>query len=290
MLLLVWPKLMTAGESERTFFQESYASKLLNRKVAYAIHVPTASSIARWKAQHPSQRLRVVVFLPGYYDQPSDLHSSGLESDLLAQEASGSAAPAIWVAPEHFHSWYADRKDGSFPFERFLFEEWLPALEKRYPDFGGSQAHRTVLGFSMGGFGALNLAARSNAFSRCVALSPALIEPPFTKATFWVRRTLKRTFPMDLAAFAPWDPWEHMGGASELILGCGTEDKYHLEVVTRQFAEVCASKGRTSTLVLAPGGHNWGYWRKAISGLAPKITQPFGGGDTIPSATEKRLQ
>ncbi len=290
MLLIVWPKLLAAGEPERTFIQESFASKLLGRKVRYAVHVPTAASVAQWKAQHPSQRLRLVLLLPGAYDQPSDLQSSGLDSDLLHQEASGSTAPALWVAPEHFHSWYADRLDGSFPFEQFLFEEWLPDLEKRFPDFGGSQAHRTVLGFSMGGFGALNLAARRKAFSRCVALSPALIEPPFTKASFWVRRTLKRTFPMEPEAFAPWNPWEHLGGDCELILGCGTEDKYHLEVVTQRFAEVCASRHRAATLLLAPGGHNWGYWRKAISELAPKITQPFGSGDTIPSATEKRLQ
>ena len=74
----------------------------------------------------------------------------------------------------------------------------------------------------MGGFGALNLAARTGAFSRCLALSPAFVDAPFTSYQWFIRRSLRRTFPLDPVLFAPWNPWSHLGGDAELVIGAGT--------------------------------------------------------------------
>ena len=251
---------------------EKFPSKLLDREVEIAVHVPSEASLARWKTAHPEWKPRLVLFLPGSYDSPKDLLEQGLYADLTAREEAGTLAPSLWVAPEHFKSWYADRKDGRFPYERFLMEELLPSLERAHPAYGGSKEARTVAGLSMGGFGALNLAARTKAFGRCVALSPALVEPPFKTAGFWVRRDLTRAFPMDLQAFAPWDPWRHLGGSAELVLGCGTEDKYHLDEVTKAFAAKCRAGGHPPVAVLfAPGNHDWNFWKPAFEKLAPWI-------------------
>ncbi len=261
---------------------EKIPSKLLDRKVAIAVHVPSESALARWQAAHPDWKPRLVLFLPGGYDGPKDLLSEGIYADLAAREEAGTLAPSLWVAPEHFKSWYADRKDGGFPYERFLMEELLPALERAHPAYGGAREARTVAGLSMGGFGALNLAARTKAFSRCVALSPALVEPPFTTAGFWIRSSLKTAFPLDLEAFAPWDPWKHLGGDADLVLGCGTEDKYHLERVTKAFAEKCRAGGHPPVAVrFAPGNHDWSYWAPTFKGLAPWIV-----GEALPPTLE----
>ena len=162
-------------------------------------------------------------------------------------------------------------------------EELIPDLEREHPAYGGTRASRTVAGFSMGGFGALNLSARTGAFDRCVALSSALVRPPFKTAGFWIRRTLTRAFPMDLDAFAPWNPWVHLGGNADLVLGCGTNDKYHLDAVTRDFAERCREKGHAPVAVLlTPGDHTWDYWAPAFESLAPWIA-----GGALPPTLEK---
>lgn len=257
---------------------QKFHSTLLNRTVKIAVHVPTDAALAAWMAVHPDWKPRLVLFLPGAYDGPEDLLKRGIYADLTAREAAGELAPSLWVAPEPLTSWYADRRDGHFPYERFLMEELLPALERSHPTYGGSRKARTVAGLSMGGFGALNLAARTKAFDRCVALSPALVQPPFRSAGFWIRPSLRRTFPMDPQAFAPWDPWRHLGGDAALVLGCGTDDKYHLEQVTKAFAEKCREGGHPPVaVVLAPGNHDWRFWAPMFEMLAPWIA-----GDALP--------
>ena len=249
---------------------EKFPSKLLRREVRIAVHAPSEAALARWKASHPGWTPRLVLCLPGAYDGPEDLLKQGIYADLDAREAEGAIPPSLWVAPEHFMSWYADRKDGTFPYERFLVEELIPALERAHPGFGGSPSARSVAGLSMGGFGALNLAARTGAFARCAALSPALVEAPFKSASFWVRGSLKKAFPLDPEAFAPWNPWRHPGSGAALILGCGSADHYGLARVTALFAEKCAEAGHPPVATLfAPGNHDWGFWTPAFKQLAP---------------------
>ena len=261
---------------------EKFPSRLLARKVEIALHVPDEDAVARWEAAHPGWKPRLVLFLPGAYDGPEDLIKRGIYADLAAREEAGTLAPSLWVAPEHFRSWYADRKDGRFPYERFLVEELIPALEKAHPGYGGSKKARSVAGLSMGGFGALNLAARTGAFSRCAALSPALVQPPFKNAAFWIRGSLRKTFPLDPEAFAPWDPWRNHGSGAELILGCGSQDRYGLAAVTESFAEKCRVAGHAPVAVLfAPGGHDWAFWTPAFERLAPWLA-----GGAAPSTLE----
>lgn len=253
---------------------ETIPSRLLGRSVPIATHVPLPAVVARWRATHPAVSLRLVLFLPGAFDGPKDFIREGLEAHLSDQEAKGSLPPSLWVAVTHFRSWYADRADGSFPYERFLMEELIPLLEARHPGFGGSPAARSVAGLSMGGFGALNLAGRTGAFSKCLALSPALVEPPFQQVQWFLRWSLKATFPHDPLLFAPWNPWQHLGGGAELVVGCGTEDKYGLAKVCRSFAKVCEDHDRSLRLELRPGGHDWGYWTPTFKAWMPWLLGP----------------
>ncbi|HTL97952.1 MAG TPA: alpha/beta hydrolase-fold protein [Holophagaceae bacterium] len=249
---------------------EAFPSKLLERKVRIAVHVPSEASVSRWDAAHPGWKPRLVLFLNGAYDGPEDLLKQGIYADLAAREEAGALPPSLWVAPEHFMTWYADRKDGKFPYERFLVDELIPAMERAHPGYGGSKEARSIAGLSMGAFGALNLSARTGAFARCAALSPALVEAPFKSAGFWVRGSLKKAFPLDPEAFAPWNPWRHPGDGAELVLGCGSEDRYGLARVTAVFAQKCAEAGHPPVATLyAPGNHDWGFWTPAFEELAP---------------------
>jgi enterochelin esterase-like enzyme len=248
---------------------ESFHSDLLKREVRLVLHEPSAAVQTRWRSAHTDSPMRLVLFLPGAYDGPEDFVREGLDTFLADQEDAGALPPSLWVAVAHFQGWYADRRDGTFPYERFLLEELIPAIEARHPGFGGSTAARSVTGLSMGGFGALNLAARSGAFSKCLSLSPALVEPPFQRFPWLTRRSLRRVFPEDVQAFTPWNPWKHLGGAAELAIACGTEDKYHLAEVCRTFAALCEKQHRPLRLELSAGGHDWAYWTPAFKRWTP---------------------
>ena len=248
---------------------ETFPSKLLRREVKVAVHAPDPADLTRWRAARPDRAPCLVLFLNGANDRPQDLIDQGICADLAAREHAGELPPSLWIAPENFLSWYADRRDGTFPFERFLVEELIPAMERAHPGCGGSREARTVAGFSMGGFGALNVAQRTGVFSRCVALSPAMMEAPFQGTSPRLRHDLLQAFPMEPDAFAPWDPWRHLGGDIDLVLGCGTEDR-RLLAVTKGLARKRAAAGHPSAAVLLwPGGHNWGFWTPAFERLAP---------------------
>lgn len=251
------------------YWMEEFPSHLLKRKVPISLHVPSSNVLATWKAAHPNVRGRLILFLPGAYDGPSDPIRHGIYAHVARSESTHQVAPALWVAVTHYKSWYVDRQDGSFPYEKFLLEELIPEMEKRFPDFGGSAENRSIAGLSMGGFGALNLCGRTNLFTRCAALSPALVEPPFNNVGWFVRSTLKRTFPMEAEAFASWNPFRHLGGTAKLYLGCGTEDKYGLAPATKSFVELARRPGRDVVLELRPGNHDWDYWVPEFKRLVP---------------------
>lgn len=252
-----------------------FESRLLRRSVPLALHVPEPAALSAWRARHGDGPLGLVLCLPGAFDGPEDFLERGVFEDLARREAEGSLRPSLWVAVAHFRAWYADRLDGRFPYERFLVEELIPALEREHPGFGGARARRSVAGLSMGGFGSLNLAGRTSLFSRCAAFSPALVEPPFARTGFLLRRSLRRAVGDDPAAFAPWNPQVHLGGETELYLGCGRQDKYGLAGPTGAFAERARKPGRTVHLSLREGGHDWRYWTPEFSRLAAWLA---GGG------------
>lgn len=253
-------------------------SRLLGRSVTIALHVPDPAAVAAWQSRHPGARLSLVLFLPGAYDGPEDLLDRGLAEDLARREAEGSLPPSLWVAVAHFRAWYADRADGSFPFERFLKEELIPGLERDHPAFGGARDARAVAGLSMGGFGALNLAGRTGLFARCAALSPALVEPPYDRTGYIVRSSLRKAFGEHPEGFAPWNPWRHLGGEAELYLGCGLQDKYRLATATEAFAERARRPGRNVGLALREGAHDWRYWTPEFKRLAGWLA----GGEALP--------
>jgi len=262
---------------------ERVHSERLKRDIAVAVHVPSPAAVTRWTSAHPGASMQLVLFLPGAWDGPKDFLREGIEAFLTDREANGELPPSLWVAVTHHQSWYADRRDGTFPYERFLMDELIPLLEAQHPGFGGTPRARSITGLSMGGFGALNLTARTGAFSRCLALSPALVRAPFTNLPWYVRHSLTRTFPGEPAAFAPWNPWEHLGGSAELIVGCGTEDEHGLAEVCRTFGRVCQERGRPVRVELQPGGHDYGYWTPAFKQWASWLVR--GEAFTAPAVT-----
>ena len=81
---------------------EKVHSRLLDRTVEVALHVPSETSLAKWKATHPGWHPRLVLFLTGAYDGPDDLIKRGVFQHLAAQEEAGLLPPSLWASPEHY--------------------------------------------------------------------------------------------------------------------------------------------------------------------------------------------
>jgi len=47
-------------------------------------------------------------------------------------------------------------------------------------------------------------------------------------------------------------------------LRAGTSDVYGLDGVAAQYGMLLNERGVPTTIVLEPGGHDWGYWRGAM--------------------------
>ena len=116
-------------------------SSLLGRKLSEIVVAPKGGARG-----HP-----VLVLLHGRSNRPGDF----LENELFETlQALGSSAPALVLVNGDDHSYYHDRADGLWG--RYVLEEAIPA--------GITQLHAdptrvAIAGFSMGGWGALDLAS-----------------------------------------------------------------------------------------------------------------------------------
>lgn len=101
-------------------------------------------------------------------------NSTWIEYSDIARLAAISGMQAIYVMPDGFQSYYCNSFDSSQKYETFLLDELVPYLERNYP-VSRRKCDKALIGFSMGGFGALSLYLRhSDLFAACVALSPSI--------------------------------------------------------------------------------------------------------------------
>ena len=82
--------------------------------------------------------------------------------------------PFIMVIPDGYNSYYSDAFDGSFPYEAFFIQEFVPYIDDTYRTLS-NPTNRAIAGFSMGGFGALTISMRNKEmFGSVIALAPSI--------------------------------------------------------------------------------------------------------------------
>lgn len=184
------------------------------------------------------------------------LHGQGVSPETMvtdalvdALERAGERAPLVVLPDGDEASYWHDRDDGDWG--RMVVEEAIPEAARR---FGADPARVAVAGFSMGGFGALHLAARHpGRFCSVAAHSPAIFAAhpgrgsPFAGA-FDDRADFERHDLVDRARRIPTGAWVDIGNRDPFAPAVR-------ELVARM---------RSPRFRMWSGGHDFTFWQERM--------------------------
>jgi S-formylglutathione hydrolase FrmB len=165
-----------------------------------------------------------------------------------ALEAQGARAPAVLLIDGGDHSYYHDRAD--FDWGTHILEEAIPAARDRMNTNPNLEA---IGGFSMGGFGALDL-ARQRPFCAVGAHSPALWEDgsETPEGAFDDAEDFERHDVLEAARAEP-----NLFGGARVWLDAGLDDPFRQNTV--MLGALVDAPAKTP-----PGDHSTAYWREHV--------------------------
>jgi enterochelin esterase-like enzyme len=140
-------------------------SRILKMNIHFSVCLP--KDYYETKKSYP-----VVYLLHGLGDD----ETSWLEYGQISQYAdksveSDETVPMIFVMPEAFRTYYVNDYQGSFLYQDMFVNELVPYIDSLFRTKSDRQ-HRALMGYSMGGFGALNLHLKHpDVFGSAVPLS-----------------------------------------------------------------------------------------------------------------------
>jgi S-formylglutathione hydrolase FrmB len=243
----------------------TFYSEALRREMEYRVFLPEVAA---------GQRLPVVYLLHGGDGTFRDWSNY---TD-VAKFASG----VLLVMPQGDYSYYVNAAlRPQDRYEDYIVNDLPADVEGRFPvrsDRGG----RAIMGVSMGGFGAINLALHHpEKFVFAGGLSAA-IEAPRRRFT-WKRLNQSRAF-RDM--FGPDgsdtrrnnDPFvlvrkAGVGKMPYFYLTCGQQEG--LLTPNREFAALLDKDNIAHEFHMLPGGHEWNQWNAALPGVFGSLRALF---------------
>jgi S-formylglutathione hydrolase FrmB len=198
-----------------------------------------------------SSAVPVVYFLHGYPGSDRDGEGVGLAARLDDEFAAG-ARPFVLVVPSgqstiYPDSEWADSADRRLRLEHFVVTTLVRAVEGRHRRH---RAHRAIAGFSMGGYGAMNLAVRHrDLFGQVVSIA-GYFHPDDPdrvgggEARWWDGNS----------------PDRHVARARRtrmLLIEDAEERSPLIKGEAERFGQLARHAGLHPTLQVAPGGHDW---------------------------------
>jgi enterochelin esterase-like enzyme len=138
-------------------------SEILNQPIQYAVLLPEGYN-------ESDESYPVVYLLHGYGDDETAWYEGGALQYYVDRDIA-ETVPMIYVMPQAFNSYYIDRYSGSFPYMEMFVEELVPEIDAKFRT-KKDRTQRAVMGYSMGGYGALILPAmHPEVFSISIPLS-----------------------------------------------------------------------------------------------------------------------
>jgi enterochelin esterase family protein len=201
-----------------------------------------------------STRFPVLYLLHGNNDTASGWTDVGKANFILDNLIAGKkAVPMIIVMPwGHAVPYGGSQSNNTATFERYLIEEVIPQVERKYRVARGRE-NRAIVGLSMGGGHALQIGlSHLDLFSAVAAFSSAV--------------------PGNFASrFKPLldDPGGTNKKLKQLWIGCGRQDPAFER--NQEFSELLTAHKVRNTFHSTDGLHNFAIWRRYLVEVAPLL-------------------
>ncbi|WP_312189899.1 alpha/beta hydrolase [Sphingobacterium sp.] len=213
---------------------------------------------------HVGVNYKTVYILHGYSGNPERT----VQEDIPNLVDKAKVFQTIYVLPNgNFNSWYVDSPvDSSSQYSTFIGRELVEYIDRNYPTQPSRNA-RGILGWSMGGYGALHIGvAYPQTFSIIGSSCGAIDFNRFGNAyhAYQVDKVLGAFKDLD-ARDRIYDNEDKMKTNNQhYILDCGTEDQQMLEM-NRTFHHQLTSKNIEHLYIESKGGHDKAYWSKSLN-------------------------
>lgn len=238
------------AQQDVTYEYDTMSSTILGRGVEYGVAWPPGPRL-------PGGGLPLSFVLPGRGRGPREMLEGDLRLGDFAAEpvARGDARPFALVAVDGGDTYWHRRASGEDSMA-MLLEELIPFCARKYG--GGPRGRKVVMGWSMGGYGAIRAAELSpGTFCGVCAASPALwrsfasgVGDAFDSAADYAANDVFA----GVDRLASPDP---QTAGLAVRIDCGRQDPFYEATDAFVHAMPFAPMGG-----FTPGGHNDAYWRR----------------------------
>lgn len=265
------PRMMPASDRARTF-----ESKSLGASVTYVAYLPADYETS--KKAYP-----VIYALHGMFENSAFLERRSVLTQFEELRKAGAAPEAIIVTVDGGNNLFLNSPRGKY--QDMVAKDLVAHIDSTYRTLK-TRAGRALLGISMGGYGALNIAFAQPGVFGAVATHSAMLLSQIPTAEAGARGGQMRAFtgvfgdPIDAVAWKAQDPLELAKTADvkdlpALYLDCGSEDRYGLAAGNRTLHETLEARKVPHTFGLYPGDHGYEYvhtvFPKSLAFLKEKL-------------------
>ena len=256
----------------RLLKDENVQSVILSRAIKYAVLLPEGYDSS-------TDSYPVVYLLHGFGDDEKSWYQGG-NIKYYADKYISETGPVIYVMPQGFNTYWVNKYNGNYPYMNMLTQELIPEVDKVYRTLK-DPGHRAVMGYSMGGYGALILAAKNpEIFKTGIVLSMSfrtdeqyLNEPQGVFDGQWgpifggIGASGEQRLTNYFLQYSPFHFFAQPGDASQqgqrYFIDCGddeeslseTNDALHVELRKLNISHEYRVKN---------GSHTWDYWHNAL--------------------------
>ena len=264
LLLLLFPSILVAQGGVDTI---AVYSPSMKKTLKAAISFP--SGYEKGESRYP-----VVYLLHGgsgaYSDWYQKVTEKGIVNQLAEEHKVLIVTPGVGPASYYYDSPLLD----SVRYETYMIQELIPFIDKNYRTLAQKES-RAITGLSMGGHGAITLAAKHpTLFIAAGSMSGVMnIDTDLWKVGEDFRSLRKKG---QIEMLGPinyqgplFNPYTAVGLVDQLksqkvslIIDCGVDD--FLIETNRQMHSLLMEKKVAHEYIERPGAHTWNYWTEAL--------------------------
>lgn len=280
MLLLVF-QLSGCGEDDpkwvtvplpRLLEDQVLQSNLLSRSIEYAVLLPADYN-------DTDDTYPVVYLLHGYGDDETAWYKNG-GLQFYVDKYIAETGPMIFVMPQAYNTYYIDKYTGTFPYMEMFVDELVPEIDARFRT-KADKSQRGVMGYSMGGYGALILPAmHPEVFSVSIPLSMSfrtdeqyIAESQTSFDNQWAPNFGPAKGTSGTARLSDYfkarSPFyffneENLNiyNSTKFLIDCG-DDEEALIFTSNSLHSLMRSNNIAHEYRVRSGGHSFDYWKKA---------------------------